>query len=411
MHVLFLTHYFPPEVNAPASRTFEHCRLWVREGHEVTVVTCVPNHPKGRPYPGYRNAFFQSETVEGIRVLRVWTYLAANEGFLKRTLNYVSYLVSVLAQVFRLPKPDVVVSTSPQFFCGLAGWPAARIKRAAWVLEIRDLWPDSILAVGALTNPGIIGMLKGIERKVYRTADRVAALTEPFRRHIIRCGADAGRVTVLPNGADLSRFQRVPRLNDVSDSLGLSDRFAVGYFGTHGMAHGLGTVLDAAERLASHKDVVLLLVGDGAERRRLEESKRRRGLDNVLMLGQVSKDRMPALLGSCDATMVLLIKNDLFKTVIPSKIFEAMALEKPIILGVEGESEGIVRQAECGICIEPENADALAQAVLTLKEDPERRRRLGENGRKYVEEYFDREVIARRYLDFLRDAVKCHKNR
>ena len=153
MRVLFLSHYFPPEVNAPATRTFEHCREWVRAGHEVTVVTCAPNHPRGEVYPGYRNRLWSTEERDGIRVVRLWTYIAANEGFAKRTLNYVSYMLSAIIAAFFLPKADAVISTSPQFFNGLAGYPVGLIKRAPWFLEIRDLWPESILSVGAIKNP------------------------------------------------------------------------------------------------------------------------------------------------------------------------------------------------------------------------------------------------------------------
>lgn len=184
MHILFLSHYFPPEVNAPASRTFEHCRQWVRDGHRVTVVTCAPNHPRGNVYPGYRNALYAREEKEGVTVIRVWTYITANEGFLKRTLNYVSYLVAATLAAPFLPKVDVIISTSPQFFNGLAGYVVSRVKRTPWVLEIRDLWPESILAVGAIRNRTVIRALEWLELFAYRKADRIVPVTDAFQRYI-----------------------------------------------------------------------------------------------------------------------------------------------------------------------------------------------------------------------------------
>ena len=194
MHILFLTHYFPPEVNAPASRTFEHCRAWVKAGHEVTVITCAPNHPQGKLHEGYRNRFFQVETVEGIRVVRVWTLLASNEGFSRRTLNYLTYAMSAVFAAPRVRRPDVIVSTSPQFFCGLAGMPFKWMRWAPWVLEIRDLWPESIVSVGAMKKGAAIRFLEWVERRAYANADHIVSVTDSFVDHIAQNGGRADRV-------------------------------------------------------------------------------------------------------------------------------------------------------------------------------------------------------------------------
>lgn len=401
MHILFLTHYFPPEVNAPASRTHENAKRWVRKGHRVTVLTCAPNHPAGVVYPGYRNRPTQWEEIDGIRVLRVGTVLSANKGFGKRTLNYVSYMASAIFFSPLVNGVDIVVSTSPQFFCGLAGFFVSAGKRAPWVVEIRDLWPESIVAVGAVRNRGVIRFLESVETFMYRKADRVVALTNAFKRHIAGRGVPPERIEVVKNGADLDRFRPMPRENAFRATHGLTGKFVASYIGTHGMAHGLDTIFRAAERLRSDGRIVFLLVGDGAERENLLKEKERLGLANILMLPQQPKERMPEILAASDASLVLLKKADLFKTVIPSKLFEAMAMERPIVLGVEGESREIVKEGECGLCIEPENETALAGALARLADDPGLAHRLGENGRRFVVRDYDRDALAGRYLSLL----------
>jgi glycosyltransferase involved in cell wall biosynthesis len=396
MRILFLSHYFPPEVNAPATRTYEHCRQWVNDGHKVTVVTCAPNHPQGRVYEGYRNRVFQRETIDGISVVRVWTFVTANEGFFKRTLNYLSYMCSAILVSLLLPKSDAVLSTSPQFFNGLAGYFVGRLLRIPWILEIRDLWPESIVAVGAIKNPAIIKMLEWVERFAYRKADRIVPVTDAFKTYMLGKGIAADKIEVVKNGVDLARYTPYDGASSLAEELGVKGKFVVSYFGTHGMAHHLETILHAARQLSGSKDIVFLMVGDGAERQALVRMRDMMALDNVMMRDQQPKSRMRELWALSDVSLVLLKKSDLFKTVIPSKIFESLAMAKPIILGVEGESAELIQAAQAGICIEPEQADDLAARVLELSQKPELCRQLGENGRTYVVEHFDRTVLARK---------------
>jgi len=401
MHILFLSHYFPPEVNAPASRTFENAKRWIRAGHEVTVVTCVPSHPKGVIYPGFQKRLFQWDDIDGIRVLRVMTYLSPNKGFLKRIANYVSYMISAICFSPLVKHADIVVSTSPQFFCGLAGYFVARMKGLKWVLEIRDLWPESIVTVGAIQQRQVIRFLEGLEKFLYVHADHIVSLTHAFKRHIAGKGVPEDQISIITNGADFEMYRPLARQNEISAIHGLNDQFVVSYIGTHGMAHSLKTVLEAASILKDRKDIRFLLVGDGAERDALVKEKERLGLDNVLMLPQQPKEKMPEFLAASDVSMVLLKKDDLFKTVLPSKLFEAMAMERPIILGVDGESREILENAACGIYMEPENAGELAAAVEKLYRDRALVKTLGENGRLYVKRHFDREKLAVRYLTLL----------
>lgn len=406
MRILFLSHYFPPEVNAPASRTYEHCKQWVKDGHDVTVVTCAPNHPRGRVYDGYSNKLFHREVKDGIRIIRLWTYVTANEGFLKRTLNYVSYMVAVMLATPFLPKSDVVVSTSPQFFNGLVGYFVSRVKRIPWVLEIRDLWPESILVVGAIKNKLIIKSLEFLEMFAYRKADRIVPVTDAFKQYMIGKGIPAEKIEVIKNGVDLGFYQAAPSDNPLVRELGLEGKFVASYFGTHGMAHHLETILEAAQLLKTQPNIVFLMVGDGADKARLASMREEMALDNVMLLGQQPKDKMPLLWGLSDVSLVLLKKSDLFKSVIPSKIFESMAMQKPIILGVEGESQEIIEVADSGRCIEPENGRQLADQVVELYENAALCSELGVNGRKHVSEHFDRAVLARRYESLMQGLVR-----
>jgi len=399
MRILFFSHYFPPEVNAPAVRTFEHCREWVQCGHEVHVVTCVPSHPQGRVYDGYQSRLrLQRECVEGINVHRVWTYVAANRRFLRRSLGYLSYMISAVPAGRRLPRPDVIVATSPQFFCACAGFLASKLLRRPWLFELRDIWPESIVAVGAMRNRLLIRLLEAIELRLYDDAERIVAVTEAFKANLLRRGVPEGKVEVVPNGIVPDSW--APGDPSVLRSeLGLDARFVVSYVGTHGMAHNLDTLLDAAELLRDESDVHVVTVGEGAEFDRLRRTREERGLSNVTMVGQVPHDRAKSYLLASDVLIVLLRKAALFRTVLPSKVFEAMAAGKPIILGVEGEAKRVVESAGAGLCIEPENARELADAVVRLKSDDALRQRLGRSGRAAVRELYDRRVLARRMLD------------
>jgi glycosyltransferase involved in cell wall biosynthesis len=415
MRIIFFSHYYPPEVNAPASRTSEHCRRWARAGHDVTVVTSAPNHPRGVVYPGYRNRLFQAETIDGVKVVRVWTFLAANEGFAWRTLNYLSFMVSAALAVPRLPRPDVFVSTSPQFFCGLTGLVARMMRRVPWVLEIRDLWPESIVAVGAMRKGVVIRALEWLEHMAYRKADHIVPVTDSFVPHIAaRCqepgknGAGKNgqdKICVIKNGADLSFFTPSGDAAETRRRFGLDGRFVVAYVGTHGMAHGLDTIVEAAVLLRNDPRIGFLMVGDGAERVRLAEKAAALKLDNLCVAGQLPKADMPAIWTATDASLIVLRRSNTFTKVLPSKMFEAMAMARPIILGIEGESKALLDAAGAGIAITPESAGELARAVVRLAGDTALCERLGRQGAAYVRVHHDRALIASHYLDVLAAAA------
>ena len=409
MKILFFTHYFPPEGNAPASRTYEHCVRWVREGHDVTVITCVPNVPTGVPYEGYKNRFrAQKEVVDGINVVRVWTLLAANSGFTKRILNYLTYMISATWTGMWVKKPDVIIATSPQFFCGWAGVLVQFFRRRPFVLEIRDIWPESITAVGAMKRGFAVRVLEWLEKKMYRSADHIVTVGKGYRDNVSAKAPVGDRTSVIYNGVDGNQFTPVPADADFRARYGMADRFLVSYVGTIGMAHGLETVLDAAEKLkaAGRNDVGFLLVGDGARRESLESEAAERGLtDMVKFTGRLPKTEMPRVLASSETLLVHLRACDLFTTVIPSKIFEAMAMERPIIMGVQGESADIVREAEAGLDMEPGNADSLIECLDRLAKDDGLYSSLSSSARRFVLDEFSRDAFAATYLELLASLV------
>jgi len=403
MHVLFLTHYYPPEVNAPASRTFEHCSRWVAAGHEVTVITCAPNCPTGVVFPGYRNAWRSEETVAGMRVIRVWTYLSANKGFAKRSLNFVSYLLTAVWCAIWLRRVDVVVATSPQFFCGWAGVLCHWLRRWPFVLEIRDIWPESIVAVGAMRRSWTMRLLEWMERRMYAAANHIVTVGDGYRDQLHERGVPPEKIAVITNGVDVARFR--PQLPDqkLRQQRGVAGRFVCAYVGTIGMAHGLEVVLKAARQLrdSGRNFVQFWIVGDGAERASLEQQAREQGLDNVIFTGLVPKDQVDTVLASCDACLVHLRGTELFGTVIPSKVFEMLAMEIPIIMGVRGQAQQIVLDAHGGVAMTPDDPQSLLDALNEVAAHRGRYTR----GREYVAEHFDRNRLASRMLDVLAEVA------
>ncbi|PQO38064.1 glycosyltransferase family 4 protein [Blastopirellula marina] len=407
MRILFFSHYFPPEVNAPASRTFEHCAQWVAEGHDVTVITCAPNCPDGVVYEGYKNTFrSQTEEVQGIKVIRVWTYVAPNAGTIRRILNFVSYMISAVMASLWLKRPDVIIATSPQFFCGWAGVIASRLKRTKFVLEIRDIWPESIEVVGALRNRTLLKVLEFLERRMYLAADHIVAVGEGYRQKIIEKVNVAERTSVVMNGVDLSSF--VPREPDIDfkRKWNLEGKFVCSYIGTIGMAHGLDVVIRAAKLLAAkgRDDIRFCLVGDGAVREKLQQEAQAAGVDSMVQFtGRMAKAEMPTVLASSDVCLVHLRGVELFGTVIPSKIFETMAMCRPIIMGVRGEACAMVLEAGAGVEMEPDSETSLLSAIEPLADNPAMTNELGVSGREYVTRNFDRKVLAKRMLRTLHE--------
>jgi len=405
MHILFLTDNFPPEVNAPASRTFEHCREWVRAGRRVTVVTCAPNFPGGKVYEGYRNRLWQTEMMDGIRVVRVWSYITANEGFLKRILDYVSFMVAAVVASPFIRGVDVVVGTSPHFFTVCGAYLVSRMKRIPFVFELRDIWPESIKAVGAMGDSPVIRFLEKVEMFLYGRAARIVSVTESFKRVLIRRGVDGGKIEVVTNGVDLAGFAPREKDHELTARFGLSGKFVAGYVGTHGMAHALETILEAAGRMGQRvggDTYRFILLGNGARKQELVEAAGRMGLTNVIFIDSVPKSEVARYWSLLDVSIIHLKKTELFTTVIPSKLFECMGMGIPVLHGVAGESAGIVEREGVGLVFEPENAGELCEKLEVLRQDKALYQKCHENCLVAARRY-DRSALAGRMLKILED--------
>ena len=405
MHILFISHYFPPEVNAPANRTYEHARRWVADGHQVTVITGVPNHPKGEIFPGYENRWIQEENRDGIRVIRTWMYLGSSENVITRSLNYVLFAFTVLYASFLAKNPDVVVATTPQFFSGVAGLIVSRLKRRPFVLEVRDLWPDSIVQLLQLRRGILVRFLETIERALYKSTAGIVVNSRAFIDHIATFGVPKDRIALIYNGVDPSLFQVRERDPQLLQEYGLDGRFLVAYIGTLGMAHGLVTVLDAAELLRDLEDVIFVLIGDGADRVRLEQEIRERGLKNVRLLGLRPRSEIPRWLASIDVSLVLLRDIPVLETVVPSKIFETLAEARPVLVAGRGEIRRMIEEAKAGFVIDPETPDQLAKAIRYIRSHPEEAQARAQAGRDWVAANFQRDDLARAMARFLEEVA------
>lgn len=371
MHILFLTDNFPPEGNAPATRTFEHTREWVKQGHKVTVITCAPNFPEGKVFSGYKNKWFSKEQVEDIDVWRVKTYITANEGFLKRTLDFVSFMMSSFFFGLFAKKVDVVIGTSPQFFTVISACALAKLKRVPFIFELRDIWPASITAVGAMKKSKVILALEKIEMFLYRQADVIVSVTHSFKEELVERGVDESKIEVVLNGVDLSMYNPLPQKNaDFADKHDLSNKFVVGYIGTHGLAHALDNVVEAAELLANNNQIKFVFAGSGADKPRIEGLVKEKGLKNVAFIPRQPKEKMPQLWSLCDVSLIHLKDTKLFEKVIPSKIFESMGMGLPMIIAApKGESTSMIGDSNSGMVVEPENPQKLADAILQLQQN------------------------------------------
>ncbi len=399
MHILYICQYFPPEMGAPAARAYEFSRRWAAAGHRVTVICGVPNHPTGEVYPGYRRQWRRVEEIEGVEVHRMWVHVAPNAGTVRRTLNYVSFGVTAVLGALRVKGADVCVASTPQFFAGLAGTVIRRLKRIPLLLEVRDLWPDSLAAVEMDAGGALMSLLRRIERFMYRSAKRIVVVSPAFRPHIEDTGIPPERIAVVPNGVNTALFQprdAAPRKHFAFPGVA----FLAGYIGTHGLAHGLESALEAA-RMLRNEGVHFVFVGEGARKQALKAQAAE--LDNVHFFDRRPREIIAEMYGELDAALVLLRATPLFRTVIPSKMFEIMGTGTPIVLGVEGQARDILDAAGAGIAVPPEDPAALAEALRRLRDDTALRAEAGKNAYRHVRENYDLDALARSYLTILQE--------
>jgi colanic acid biosynthesis glycosyl transferase WcaI len=405
--ILYVSQYFPPEMGAPAARASELARHWARLGHNVTILTGFPNHPTGVVPEEWRSRLRRlhcTEIVDGVRVVRTWLWALPNRQAHERIRNYASFCLSAAVSGLALPKPDVVIATSPQLLCALAGWWLAFWKRVPFVFEVRDLWPESLVAVGAGSEGSLLHRtLSAIAEFLYRRANRIVVVAPAFKDHLMRYWAvPETKISIVENGVEADMFRLDPAAVAIRKQLKVEDRFLICYIGTMGNAHGLETLITAAEELKTAlSSGMFLLIGEGAEKERIMELAASHGLTNILFLGQQPRERIPAYVSAADICLVMLKKSELFKTVIPTKLLEYMACERPVIVAVDGQARQIVEEAGGGVFVEPEDSHAMVESIVDLAANPERRQAMGARGRQYIVRKFSREKTAEEYIRVL----------
>jgi glycosyltransferase involved in cell wall biosynthesis len=412
--ILYVSQYFPPEMGAPAARAAELAHHWAQAGHDVSVLTGFPNHPTGIVPEEWRarlRRLTYREKVDGVNVFRTWLWPLPNRKAHERMRNYASFCISAALRGLTIPRPEVIIATSPQLLVGLSGWWLAFVRQVPFVFEVRDLWPESLTAVGVGSEGSILHQALGaIAGFLYQRSNRIVVVTPAFKEHLIRhWRVPEEKIAVVENGVETSLF--APQAHQADHSLrkqlGAEGKFLASYIGTLGNAHGLETLLDAAAQLQKpNPDVLFLLVGEGAEKERLKAQAQSRGLANVRFLDQQPREKIPALISASDACLVLLKKTEVFKTVIPTKMLEFMSCARPVIVGVDGQARQIVEEAEAGIVIEPENTEALLQAIHQLAVNPELGAKLGQNGREHILQHFSRDRTAEKYVQILKNVVE-----
>jgi hypothetical protein len=402
IRIIIVTHYFPPETGAPQARLSGLAAAWAADGDEVTVLTGMPNHPTGVIPPEYRGAIRRRERRDGYRVLRTWLYATPNEGIARKTIGHLSFMISSVLLGGRASGPaDVIVVSSPTFFAVGAGWLLARLKRARLVVEVRDLWPAIFTELGVLTSRPVIRLLERLELAAYAAADTVIVVSDGFRANLIGRGVPAGKVHIIRNGVWPGEFDpHAPADTGLRVRLGACPGDClVLYAGTHGISQGLTSVADTAAQLTDEA-IRFAFVGDGADKQRLRHRVAEAGLPNVTLLPGIPHEQVPALLAAADICLVPLRDVPLFSSFIPSKMFEYLAAGKPVVAALAGEAAQILGEAGAWI-VPPSDSEALAVAIRTLAADPQRRQAMGRQGRCYVEKYFDRGMLARRYRELL----------
>jgi len=400
MKILFLCQYFPPEMGAPSARTYEHAKYWVQLGHEVTIVCGLPNHPDGIVPPEYRGKMLVREDWDGIHVLRGWLYATPNRGVVKRSIAFLTYMLSsIFVAIFFAGKCDVVVATSPQILCGLAGYIVSVFKWRPFVLEVRDLWPAQIIDLGVIKNRFLISLLSRLESFLYRHARAIVTIAPAMSREITQRGFDSDKIFTIPNGIDEEFFKPTDGGVHIRKEKNWDDsKIVVLYIGTMGLSQGLETILSVAEKMKDNPSIRFVFVGAGADRERLISISKEKGLTHTEFYPAVKKQDMPDWYSAADICLVPLKKRNVFRYNIPSKMFEIMACERPILLGAEGQAREILEQSGAGIAVEPEKVEAYAEALLQLAQNPELRKTFGKKGREYVLAHFTRKENAKNYI-------------
>ena len=399
MRFLILTQYFPPEIGGAPTRLRCMATALTRMGHEVEVVTGLPNYPLGRFFDGYQNSLYRKEILDGVVLYRLWMYPALGGG-LKRVLNYGTFAAASFLGMFRAKKPDFLFVESPPLSLSVPGYFFSRFWRVPLILNISDLWPDTAVEMGFIPKDGLLARVIGsLERWAYRKAAQVNAVTQGMRNSLLNDkSVPPEKVLFLPNGVDTNLFHPRPPDLSLKRRLGLQDKKIIIWAGTLGQAHGLQHVLQAAKLLEAHAEIHFLFLGDGTARPSLEQLQLELKLNNVSFLDPVPLDMLPPYFSIAECGLASLCSSPLYEGARPSKVFPVLASGKPLLFVGKGETAKLINESNAGVVVAPENPEALADAVLRLVKNPELVEELGQNGRRLVEGSFQWTQIIEKWL-------------
>ena len=394
MRILILAHFYPPEMGGAGARLHGLARWLVNNGNQVTVITGFPNYPSGNVSEEYRGKLRMRETIDGVDVIRTWIYASPHRKTTKRLANYLSFVASsIFAGLTANRSFDVIVSSSPPLFIGISGWILARLRHTPLVFDIRDLWPQVAIEAGELNPSSLtVRLMDRLAGFLYRCADHITPVTETKRHRLIALGVPAEKLTVVTNGVDLD-LVATEQTNKKRAELGLEGKFVVLYAGLIGIAQGVEIMVDAAERLRDHPDVHFLIVGDGIRKAALVERITERALTNVTILPRQPSKAIPDFLVAADVSLVPLLNSGL-EDAVPSKMLEAWANQRAVILAAGGEAAEVVRQSNGGVIVAPEVPEQLDRAILSLRDNPTQLAAFAQNGYEFVQQYFDRRALA-----------------
>lgn len=410
MKITFICHYFPPEIGAPSARIYEMAKIWVKEGHEVQVVTCFPNHPTGEIPRKYKGLKYLKEEVDGIIVHRNFVYATPNKGFIKKTIGHISFMLSsVFFSMGKIRKTDIVITSSPTFFSIISGYHFSRRKKVPFILEIRDLWPAAIVELGVLKNKLIINLLEKLELRYYRKSHKLVMVTDAFKQNLINRGIYKNKIEVITNGYDGEIFFPQDKDVELIKKYNLENKFIIEYVGAHGISQALNKIVLVAEQFKNEKDILFVFVGEGAEKEKLQKMREELFLSNILFIDAQAKEMIPKFYNIADVCLIPLKNIPLFKTFIPSKMFEIMGCGIPIVASLEGEAADILNKSQAAIISLPEDIDGIREAIIKLRSDDSLRKELSKNGIKFVKQFYSRESLARKYLELIDQTIKENK--
>jgi glycosyltransferase involved in cell wall biosynthesis len=403
MHILIVHQAFASISEPGGTRHHEMARHFCKQGHRVSVLTGQVSYLTG--HGATRRKWVQKETDDaGVDILRIYSYQGWHRSFLHRVVSFLTFMLSSFLVGLQIRKVDLVWGTTPPIFQGLTAWVLARLKRAVFLMEVRDLWPYFAVAVGVLTHPILIGLSEGLEKFLYRRADCLVVNSPGYVNHVSERGVKT--IHLVPNGVDTSMFDPEATGAEFLEKHDLLGKFVVLYAGAHGMSNDLDLILETAEILREKERVQFIFVGDGKEKQRLVTQAEALKLDNVHFFPSVPKKEIPDVLAASRACIAILKPLEAYKTTYPNKVFDYMAAGRPIILAIDGVIRKVIEEAGAGIYVEPGQADGIARAILRLEQDRAMGERMGLAGRRFVEEHFDRSILATRMLDIMVDIVQ-----